>query len=191
MIADDVRIDWVMAAWVTLTTYMLIIPSSVTSAFFCPEIKGTRHNCLGILENKVHQQNCRANHIHSTKNCVKESPSPRDVLLGFFSEEERWKIWFYRCSWLLLNENLFACPSSHLNSVGMVSNDKPWPATFRRCDKVLNDLPPTRGGDCEPSFFSTLVKSICILRWKLLDKNFVLMHDICTILRITDRIDTL
>ena len=61
---------------------------------FCPEIKGTRHNCLEILENKVHQQNCRANHIQSTKNCVKESPSPRDVLLGFFSEDERWKIWF-------------------------------------------------------------------------------------------------
>lgn len=93
----------------------------------------------------MHQRNCRANHIHSTKNCVKESPSPRDVLLGFFSEEERWKIWFLPMQLTATKRKPIYMLQQSLDSVGVVSNDKPWPTTFQRCDKVLNDLPPRWG----------------------------------------------
>ena len=189
MIADDVGIDWVMAAWVTLTTYMLTIPSSVTTAFFCPEIKGTRHNCLGILKTKCTNGTAEQTIFIPQKTVLKNLQVHVTYFWVSFLRRKDEKFGFYRCSWLLLSENLFTCFSSHLIQLEWFLTISHYRLPSGGVTKFK--MICRRGRDCEPSSFSTLVKTICILRWKLLDKNFVLMHDICNILRITDRIDTL
>ena len=114
MIADDIGINWVMAAWVTLTTYMLTIPSSVTTAFFCPEIKGTRHNCLGILKTKCTNGTAEQTTFIPQKTVLKNLQVHVTYFWVSFLRRKDEKFGFYRCSWLLLSENLFTCPSSHL-----------------------------------------------------------------------------
>lgn len=114
MIADDVGINWVMAAWVTLTTYMLTIPSSVTTAFFCPEIKGTRHNCLGILKTKCTNGTAEQTTFIPQKTVLKNLQVHVTYFWVSFLRRKDEKFGFYRCSWLLLSENLFTCFSSHL-----------------------------------------------------------------------------
>lgn len=81
---------------------------------FCPEIKGTRHNCLGILKTKCTNGTAEQTTFIPQKTVLKNLQVHVTYFWVSFLRRKDEKFGFYRCSWLLLSENLFTCFSSHL-----------------------------------------------------------------------------